>query len=268
MKPIELNTYLQTAIEIALKAGQLLKENLGKVKKISHKGEINLVTEVDQASEKLITEELIKNFPSHSVVAEEGTLRKNSSDYLWYIDPLDGTTNYAHGYPCFAVSLGLSHQGEMIIGVVYNPISDELFYASSGQGAFLNGSIIEVSRTENLVDSLLATGFAYDFKNNLDFTVGLFKEFLSRTQGIRRDGSAALNLCYTACGRFDGFWEMNLEPWDTAGGMVILKEAGGKITSFSGERFHPEEKSVLASNGLIHQSMLDVISPHLTRLYG
>lgn len=263
MTPENLDSYLQNAIVIARKAGQLLKESLGNIRKIDYKGEIDLVTEADQASEKLITEDLSRLFPHHRVVAEEGTERITDSDLLWYVDPLDGTTNYAHGYPCFAVSIGLCHQGEPLLGVVYNPVSEELFHAARGQGAFLNGESIRVSDTDELVKSLLATGFSYDIKKDIDFTAAVLKEFLVRVQGIRRDGSAALDLCHAACGRFDGFWELKLQPWDTAAGALILREAGGKVTNFRGEPFRPEMKEIVASNGLIHDLMLDVISIYL-----
>jgi myo-inositol-1(or 4)-monophosphatase len=182
------------------------------------------------------------------------------------VDPLDGTTNYSHGFPVFAVSICLSRRGEPLVGVVYNPAAEELFYASRGCGAFLNQEPIRVSAADQLVRSLLATGFSYDIKQDIEFTAPVLEDFLLRSQGIRRLGSAALDLCYVACGRFDGFWELKLQPWDTAAGALIVTEAGGKVSDFRGGPFRPEMKEIAASNVLIHDHILQVLSIHLPKL--
>ncbi|NPV91796.1 MAG: inositol monophosphatase [Firmicutes bacterium] len=266
MSTENLDSYLKNAIEIAEQAGALLKNGWGRRSQVTFKGEIDLVTEMDLASERLITENLSRLYPGHRVVAEEGGGNRGESDYLWYVDPLDGTTNYSHGFPAFAVSIGLSRLGEPLVGVVYNPISEELFYAARGQGAFLNRVPIRVSTTDQLVRSLLATGFSYDIKHDIGFTAPVLREFLVRCQGIRRLGSAALDLCCVACGRFDGFWELKLQPWDTAAAALILTEAGGKVSDFRGGPFRPELKEIAASNVLIHDLLLQVINPYLSEL--
>jgi myo-inositol-1(or 4)-monophosphatase len=256
--------FLTVAIESAKEAGRFLKLNLGKVKNIeSKKEEINLVTEIDKGSEKKIIDFLKSRFPNHSILAEESGETNSGSDFKWIIDPLDGTTNYTHSFPVFCVSIALEFKGEVILGVVYDPNLDELFYAEKGKGAFLNGKRISVSKTDKLIKSMLATGFPYNVKENPDNCIEHFVNFLMEAQAIRRLGSAALDLVYVACGRLDGFWEVNLNPWDTAAGKIIVEEAGGKVTDFYGNDFNIYTKGIIASNGLIHEQMLEVIKKGL-----
>ena len=257
-----MNKYLDTAVDTALKTGKYLRSRLKLPKKIEFKGEIDLVTDSDYYAERKIINLLKKVFPTHEILAEE-TANKNvkpsSPGYRWIIDPLDGTTNFAHGYPLFAVSIALEYKGKIILGVAYNPLLNELFTAVSGKGAYLNGKKISVSTTKNLSQSLLATGFPYDIKQNLRTNLDYFNKFQLAAQDIRRDGSAVLNLCYTACGRFDGFWELKLKPWDTAAGVLIVQEAGGKVTDFKGKKYNIYKKEMLATNGNIHQQMLKIL---------
>ncbi|CUS84518.1 myo-inositol-1(or 4)-monophosphatase [Candidatus Kryptonium thompsonii] len=258
--------YLSVAIEAAKEAGKFLKMNLGKVKNIERKREeINLVTEIDKGSEKKIIEFIKSKFPNHSILAEESGETSKTSEYKWIIDPLDGTTNYTHSFPVFCVSIALEYKGEVIIGVVYDPNLDELFYAEKGKGAFLNGKKISVSKTDKLIKSMLATGFPYNVKENPDNCVEHFVNFLMEAQAIRRLGSAALDLVYVACGRLDGFWEVDLNPWVVAAGKIIIEEAGGMITDFYGNKFSIYTKGVVASNGLIHQQMLEIIKKGLNK---
>jgi myo-inositol-1(or 4)-monophosphatase len=249
----------QVAILAAKKAGLLLKRRLGQKRRVYYKGPVNLVTEMDLLSEKLIVSEIRQRYPNHSFLAEEKTSTQEKSPYRWIIDPLDGTTNYAHGYPIFCVSLALEKEGEVILGAVYDPMRDELFLAKKGKGARLNGWKIHVSSTAKLSQSLLATGFPYDLRespvNNFDH----FRNFALRVHAVRRAGSAALDLCYVAAGRFDGFWEMKLAPWDMAAGSLIVREAGGEATDFLGRRLGLDGKHVLASNGKIHREMIRVL---------
>lgn len=251
--------FLAVAGEAARKAGGILKENINGTREITYKGDINLVTEMDTRSERAVVETLRASFPDHGIIAEEETTIRNGSGYTWIIDPLDGTTNYAHGYPCFSVSIALEHKGDVITGVVYDPMRDELFTAQKGQGAYLNGKRIKVSTVDALIKSLLATGFPYDRKvsekNNLDY----FHDLLMASQEVRRDGSAALDLCSVAAGRFDGFWELKLKPWDVAAGSLIVREAGGRVTDLSDNTFDIFADEVLASNGIIHGQMVDIL---------
>ena len=251
--------FLDIASEAARRAGALLRENIQGRREITFKGDINLVTEMDVRSERALVETLLTSFPGHGIIAEEETSIRTESGFVWIIDPLDGTTNYAHGYPCFSVSIALEQEGEIIVGVVYDPMRDELFAARKGQGATLNGKKIHVSSVDTLIKSLLATGFPYDRKvsdkNNLDF----FNDLLMASQEIRRDGSAALDLCSVASGRFDGFWELKLKPWDVAAGSLIVREAGGAVSDFSGARFSIHGDEILASNGRVHEQMLAVL---------
>lgn len=251
--------FLSKAREAALKAGAVLRDNIHGAREISYKGEINLVTEMDRRSERTVVAVLQAAFPDHGILAEEGTVIENSSGFRWIIDPLDGTTNYAHGYPNFAVSIGLERAGEVILGVVYDPMRDELFAAEKGRGASLNGRTIRVSKADALIRSLLATGFPYDRatseKNNLNY----FRALLMASQEVRRSGSAALDLCSVAAGRLDGYWELKLHPWDVAAGSLIVREAGGLVSDFSGTRFSIHDKEILASNGIIHEQMIEII---------
>lgn len=252
--------FKQVAIKAGLEAGRILLENQAKKKKIEYKGEINLVTEMDYLSERAILKMINKHFPKHSILTEENKGKDRNSAYLWIIDPLDGTTNYAHNFPVYCVSIGLQKDEEIILGMVYNPISGELFLAEKGKGAFLNGKKICVSKTEKLSQSLLATGFPYDIRTSKENNLNYFNRFALKAQAIRRTGSAALDLCYLATGRFDGFWELKLSPWDTAAGILMIFEAGGKISDFSGRKFDIFSKKLLATNGKIHKQMLKVIN--------
>jgi myo-inositol-1(or 4)-monophosphatase len=256
---ILMKDFLTVASEAARAAGALLRANIKGKREIAYKGEINLVTEMDKLSEQTVVNTLLASFPDHGVIAEEEAMIRNDSGYLWVIDPLDGTTNYAHGYPCFSVSLALEHQGEVIVGVVYDPMRDELFSAQKGQGASLNGSAITVSNADTLIKSLLATGFPYDRKVSEKNNLNYFHDLLMASQEVRRDGSAALDLCSVAAGRFDGFWELKLKPWDVAAGILIVREAGGVVSDFSGAPSSIHHDEIVASNGKIHQAMLEVL---------
>lgn len=257
-----MHKHLETAVDTALTAGRYLKNRFKLPKHVDYKGEIDLVTDSDLGAEKIIIKSLKKAYPKYGILAEESSsgYRERIKGYRWIIDPLDGTTNFAHGYPMFAVSIALEYSGKILLGVAYNPLTKELFTAQVGQGAFLNGRKIYVSGIKELSKSLLATGFPYDIhgdsKTNLDY----HNRFILRTQGVRRDGSAVMNLCYTACGKFDGFWELKLKPWDTASGFLLVKEAGGKVSDFKGSKYNIYKKEILAANGLIHKQMLDVLA--------
>jgi len=248
---------------IALKAvkggGAILMEYLGKVQSIDYKGEINLVTEADRRSEEVVMGIIKDSYPDHRMLAEETGDSGESSSFKWIIDPLDGTTNYAHGYPCFCISLAIEHEGEVIYATVYDPVREELFTAEKGKGAYLNGKAIKVSSTQQLNQSLLCTGFPYDVRNDMNSNILHFRNFLLKTQAVRRDGSAALDLCYTATGRFDGFWEQKLFPWDVAAGSLLVTEAGGNLSNFKGENFSIYDKEIVASNGIIHNQMIEVL---------
>ncbi len=248
------------AIRVAQDAGRLLRDRLGTTIDIGHKGAINIVTDVDLASEWLIREAIATHYPRHEVLAEEGGLAESTSDYRWIVDPLDGTTNYAHGYPIFCVSIALEYKGETILGVVYDPMREEVFTAERGSGAWLNNRRIRVSQTVDLMQSLLSTGFPYDIKTSSLTNLDHWANFAMNAQALRRDGAAAIDLCYVACGRFDGFWELNLSPWDTAAGALIAEEAGGRITDFDGGKFSNYKPQIVASNGLIHDRMIEVLA--------
>lgn len=245
--------------EVAIKAGELLMEYYKEDLSMYLKGDINPVTIADTESEKLIIGEIKKAFPHHSILAEETGGEKQESEWLWVIDPLDGTTNYAHHYPSFCVSIALLKKCKPIMGVIYHPLLNEFFYAERGNGAYLNDRPIKVSNVDKLDKAFLTTGFAYDVHETEDDNVDNFHAFLKRSMAIRRGGSAALDLAYTACGRFDGFWEMRLHPWDTAAGILMVEEAGGRVTTFDGGDFDIYKKEILATNGLIHNDMIDVL---------
>jgi myo-inositol-1(or 4)-monophosphatase len=256
------NSLLDFATQTARDAGRILAERFGRKIEISNKSEIDLVTESDLASERLIIERIKTYYPRHSILAEESGVinpHDHESDWRWIIDPLDGTTNYAHGYPCFCVSIGLEHKGRMEVGVVYDPLRDEMFAAERGQGASLNGRRINVSRTRSLSSALLCTGFPYDVRERSEFARH-FANFIMHAQGVRRDGAAALDLAYVAAGRFDGFWEEGLKPWDVAAGALIIEEAGGRISKYRGEPLDIYSPPVMASNGLIHDEMQRVLT--------
>lgn len=253
---------LNFAIETAREAGGLLLEKFGKKLNVSMKGDINLVTEADLASEKLIIERIKSYHPQHSILAEESgeaVIIGGANKWKWIIDPLDGTTNFAHGYPCFCVTLALEHDGEIVIGVTYDPTRNELFAAEKGQGASLNNKPIRVSAARDLSESLIVTGFPYDFKQREDFARHL-TDFLLQSRGVRRDGSAAIDMAYVACGRFDGFWEEGLNPWDVAAGVLLIEEAGGRVTYYDDTPFSIYAPPICASNGLIHEQMLTVLA--------
>ncbi len=228
---------------------------------VTKKGDINLVTEADLASEAYIIERIKSYYPKHAILAEESgeaVVLGGDTAWKWIIDPLDGTTNYAHGYPCFCVTLALEHEGDIAIGVTFDPTRDELFAAERGRGATLNGKSIRVSTAEKLGDSLIVTGFPYDFKNRDNFARHL-TDFLLHSRGVRRDGSAAIDMAYVACGRFDGFWEEGLNPWDVAAGKLLIEEAGGMVTYYDGSAFSIYHPPICASNGAIHKQMLEVL---------
>ena len=248
------------ALEAAREAGRLLRENLGRANAVEFKGEIDLVTEMDRKAEELIVGRLASAFPDHSIIAEEREGVERASPYRWIVDPLDGTTNYAHGYPVFCVSIAFEAEGQVILGVVYNPVLEETFLAEKGRGATLNGRPIHVSGTERLERSLLATGFPYDIRRTRDNNLNHFCNFALKAQAIRRAGSAALDLCYVGCGRFDGYWELRLKPWDVAAGSLIVEEAGGMVTAFDGGPFTIYSDNIVASNGRIHREMIQVLS--------
>jgi myo-inositol-1(or 4)-monophosphatase len=248
----------ETAKRAALKAGSHIKERLGH-SKIDYKGAFNLVTDVDKASEAMILEILRADFPDDSVLAEEGGGTQNQSPRRWLIDPLDGTTNFAHSYPFFAVSIALEVDGEVVVGVVFNPISHELFSAQKGKGAFLNDQPMQVSNVPVLNESLLATGFPPDSGNSLQNNIAAFAEVTHRCHGVRRDGSAALDLCYVASGRLDGFWELKLAPWDIGAGSLIVREAGGMTTDVDGTPLKLSTGHILATNGKIHNEVMKVL---------
>jgi myo-inositol-1(or 4)-monophosphatase len=240
--------------DLAREAGALLLSFFGKVA-IEYKGDVDLVTQADRSSEALIVERIRKQWPSHDLIGEEGSRTETGSDFHWYIDPLDGTTNFAHGYPVFCVSLGLEYKGQLIAGVIYDPTRDEMFAAEKGGGSRLNGRVVRVSQATRLAESLLATGFP-SHKRHKNPNIQFYHQITLRSHGVRRAGSAALDLCCVASGRYDGFWEFNLNSWDTAAGVLLVREAGGKVTNFSGGPFTIDSREVLASNGLLHDELM------------
>ncbi|MFI5322406.1 MAG: inositol monophosphatase family protein [Thermodesulfobacteriota bacterium] len=252
--------YIKVAEKAAREAGELLREKSGKVKEITYKAKNSLVTEVDKQAEEIIVDCIKRNFPSHDIFAEESGRRSSDSEYVWIIDPLDGTTNFAHGYPFFSVSIALEVEGTVKAGLVYDPIKDELFSAEFGGGAFLNGESVHVTDTVKLDEAHLVTGFVYDDISMVEENLKHFADFIRRARSVRRDGSAALDLCYLACGRFDGFWELGLNPWDTAAGVLIVEEAGGRVTKFTGEDYSIYVKEILASNDGLHEEMMKVLA--------
>ena len=240
---------------IAREAGTLLMHHFAQRVQIEYKGDVDLVTVADRASEELIIRRIGEHWPDHDVMAEEGTRRESGSDYKWYVDPLDGTTNFAHGFPVFCVSIGLEHRGAIVAGVLFDPTRDELFSAAKSAGAHLNGRPIHVSKTLRVAESLLGTGFP-SHKRHKNPNIHFYQQLTLRSHGVRRAGSAALDLACVAAGRFDGFWEFNLKPWDTAAGVLLVTEAGGRISDFSGGEFQIASRELLATNGLIHEELL------------
>ena len=259
MQPIRKTELLQDAVRISRLAGSLLKDRLLTDFSVMHKGDVDLVTEMDRSAQDLIEREILVKYPDHGIMAEEDLDLRGSSGFLWIVDPLDGTTNYAHRFPVFSVSIAVVYEDETLCGVVYNPVSDETFKALSGEGASLNAMPLGVSNTGQLTDSLLGTGFPYNIRETAQPTLGHFERFVRKAQDIRRCGSAALDLCFVACGRLDGFWELGLKPWDVAAGTLIVREAGGKVTDFSGNKLERDTSQVLASNGRIHNQMIEVL---------
>lgn len=251
---------MQTAKEAAIAAGYALRSMLGKVNHITKKGEIDLVTEADLEAEKIILQIIGRNFPHDAILSEEAGIIQKDSERIWIIDPLDGTTNFAHGFPFFAVSIALQIADRIKLGIVFNPYMDEYFEAVEGMGAYLNKRELHVSNTSPLKESLLGTGFPYDIRKKHKRVLELFARMASSAQGIRRAGSAAIDLCYVAAGRLDGFWEQDLKPWDTAAGTIIVTEAGGITTTFDGKNYSPYLKSIVASNPLIHHEILSLLN--------
>ncbi len=255
--------FLNFARTIALEAGPiLLKGFRSKDTVISYKSRTDLVTNIDKESEEFLFGRISYQFPAHAIIAEEGSRKDAPGEYLWYIDPLDGTNNFAHGLPFFCISLGVYsvEAGKIIAGVVYNPYLDEMFTASRGKGSFLNGQRIGVSSLDNIGICLIGTGFPYNKENAETNNTREFIRFLPRIQGIRRIGSAALDLCCVACGRLDGYWEGRLNSWDTAAGSLIVEEAGGAVTRYDGGPYHPEFPEIVASNGRIHAQMIHILN--------
>jgi myo-inositol-1(or 4)-monophosphatase len=259
MDAMELEDIARIALQAADRGGRELRRCFGNLSRIDKKGAIDLVTEADLASEKAILETIRAHCPGHSILAEESGWAAGSRSGTWIIDPLDGTTNFAHNLPVFAVSIAFADRGELRCGVVFNPMRGELFRAVLGAGATLNGRPIRVSTTARLKDALLMTGFPYDMETMMDTVLARLGACLSAVQGVRRPGAASLDLCDVACGRCDGFWEEHLKPWDTAAGVLIVKEAGGRVTDFAQTPFVPEMPSVLATNGAIHASLADLL---------
>ncbi len=258
--------FLTTAVEAVVRAGDLQMAHFGRQMQVDKKGPIDLVTEVDVAVERMFRDLIASRFPDHHVLAEElGGSATVPAGACWIFDPIDGTTNFAHGLPIFCSSLALEIDGVAEVAAVYDPNRRELFTAERGGGAFVNGTPLKVSAAERLVDSMLVTGFPYDVHKRVEEIVGLFGAFVGRARAVRRLGSAAIDLCWVAAGRLDGFWESDLKAWDIAGGALIVAEAGGRVTSLDGSPFASRSGSVLASNGQIHEAMVEVIRNHQLR---
>lgn len=253
---------LNLAIQAAYEAGAILQEYATRGFQIKNKGRINLVTEADLASERHIKELIASHYPTHRILAEESGISSagdSADDYCWVIDPLDGTTNFSHGFPCYAVSIGVERKGEMIVGVIYDPTRDELFAAERGAGATLNGEKIQVSDVDHLERALVVSGFPYDIRERMDEYLPAWRKFLEKSQGVRRLGAAAIDMCCVATGRMDGFWEHGLNPWDTAAGWIIIEEAGGRVTKMDGSPYDNYSASLLCTNGRVHEEMLAVL---------
>jgi myo-inositol-1(or 4)-monophosphatase len=254
---------LATAVEAVLKAGEIQMAHFGRAMRIEKKGSIDLVTEVDLEVERMCRRVLAERFPSHAILAEEFDPepgRGALSSHCWVFDPIDGTTNFAHGLPIFCASLGLEIDGQAVLGAVYDPSRHELFTAERGGGAFLNGQRLHVSETPTLIDAMLCTGFPYDVHLSREEIIGLFSAFVGRARAVRRLGSAALDLCYVAAGRFDGFWEQRLHPWDTSAATLVIEEAGGRTSRFDGSPFQSRHDNLVATNRHVHDQMLSVIA--------
>jgi myo-inositol-1(or 4)-monophosphatase len=257
---VDLGRIRDVAVAAAARAGEILCNHWGRIYKVEKKGAIDLVTEADLASEKAIIGVIRTAFPDHTILAEESGITPGTDPHEWIIDPLDGTTNFAHNLPEFSLSIAFAHEGKMALGLILSPVTGELFCAARGQGAELNGRPIRVSTTNAVRESLLVTGFPYDLQPVISPLMQRLEICLLAAQGVRRLGSAALDLCYVACGRFDGFWEQNLHPWDTAAGWIIVEEAGGTISDFSYGAYSIDKKEILATNGLIHEEMTQLLT--------
>ncbi|MBL8046015.1 MAG: inositol monophosphatase [Anaerolineales bacterium] len=251
--------YLHFAEALAREAGAILREGYGRAENIQYKGAVDLVTEYDHRVENLILSRLRERYPAHTIYAEESGRSAHGSDYEWLIDPLDGTVNFAHAVPCFAVSIALTYRGQLQMGVVYDPLRDELFMGELGQGATLNGQRLHVSAERELGKSLLTTGFPYDVRTSALTNFAEFMEFYKRSQAVRRPGSAALDSCYVAAGRFDGYWEYKMKPYDIGAGALMAQEAGGRVTTAAGDPNFLGHISIVISNGHIHEQMLEVL---------
>ncbi|MCP4747120.1 MAG: inositol monophosphatase [Desulfobacteraceae bacterium] len=256
---MDLNRIMQIGTRAAYKAGDVLKHYLGKIESVTKKGSIDLVTVADTTAEKIIISTIRDVFPDHSILAEESGKHNGGNENRWIIDPLDGTTNFTHQFPTFCVSIGFASNGKMAAGIVFNPVNGELFTAIKGNGALLNNLPIQVSNTNQINDSLLATGFPYDVRTKVHSVMNRLSQCIMASRGIRRMGSAALDLCYVACGRLDGFWEEGLKPWDMAAGAIIVQEAGGMVTNYSGTVFDINQKDTAASNSHIHSQLLGLL---------
>jgi myo-inositol-1(or 4)-monophosphatase len=256
----DLEEYLRTAEHLAREAGELLMSRFGRRQQIEYKGAIDLVTDADRASEDLLVDRLKAAYPDHSIMTEEGNSLRTSSSLTWVIDPLDGTTNFTHGFPFFCVSIALASSGRPMVGAVYHPSLNEMFTVIRGGGARVNGTPLTVSGRPAMTESLLATGFPYDIREGKETNLEYFAAFAVRARAIRRAGAAALDLCYVAAGRFDGFWELKLHPWDIAAGSLMVEEAGGRTTDFSGGPYTIDTTHMVASNGLIHDEIIRTIA--------
>lgn len=252
---------INNVIKIAREAGVIIRQGFSDSISIEYKTDVtNIVTNIDKAAEKIITDFITKEYPTHSIIAEESGQSEKSSEYTWVVDPIDGTTNFAHKLPIFSVSIGIQKDGENIIGVIYDVMRDEIYSAEKGSGAYRNQKRINVSDNSNLEKSLLVTGFAYDREDDYKEAIQIFGSFLTKTRAVRRLGSAAIDFCYVASGVFDGFWETNLSPWDVCAGILLVEEAGGKVTNYNNERLNINSDQYLATNGKIHDKMLEVIN--------
>lgn len=256
---MDLEAFKGTAIEAAHRSAKILRSRFGNISRIRKKADAEIVTEADTESENAIISTIQAQYPDHAILGEECGLIKGASEYKWIIDPLDGTVNFAHQVPIFSISIALAVQDTIVLGIILDPVNDELFAAVSGQGAKLNGNPIQVSAPATISESLLVTGFPYNVEEIFETVMVRYGRCLKASQAIRRLGSAALDLCYVACGRFEGFWEQNLKPWDTAAGALMVVEAGGKVTTFSDQPYEVKHAEILATNGLIHQEMLGLL---------
>ena len=259
-------SYLESAIEIAHQAGSLLRYYFERHVRVELKGAFDLVTEADRASEKLIVEALKARYPEHSILAEEGSGHESASEYRWYVDPLDGTTNFAHGYPVWNVTLAIEKAGEVIAGVIFDPSRDELFTCEKGGGAFLNGRRIHVSRNAKTEDSLFSTGFP-SRRRHLNVNIHFYHQLAMASHGVRRGGAAAIDLAYVACGRLDGFWEFGLSPWDMAAGKLLVEEAGGIVTDMKGGKHQLKAPDIMADNGAIHEEVVTMFTEIFSGVY-